>query len=926
MNFKTFPPIFIYNSLVILLIALTIACSYFGPRGLYASIGLGLILVFTLRAMFREKRATAAQSQLELIFSKGTQGIILTRSDGNIIMANPFSEKLFGYSDNDLSETKIELLIPGLTFAGNASYFENFDLQFRKEVWGKRKDNSAFPLEISSNKYTSGTKKYIVTFITDISLRKDNDDKEQQEVQQKIRESEAKYRSFFENSMDGILLTSPTGQIISANPAACEIFQMTQEEICTADRNVLLDTEDPRFPILLGHRKLNRRIKGELTFIRKDGSRFPGEVSSAMFTDGFGEERTAMIIRDITSQKKVKEKLIRISNELQDALNGLNKIMDSSQDIICTFDIEGNFVTVSAASEKILGYKPGELIGKKYIDMVYANDVEKTLAVADGIMSGMVVTMFENRYMHKTGKVVPILWSARWDDVDKVMYCIAKDASEKKRLEKAFETEKQRFYDLFLQAPSCMGILRGPHHVFEMVNPLYLKLTGRKNIIGKTIKETFSELERKSILTLLDKVYSTGEIASGNETLISIDKDGNGSLTDIYVNFIYQPYKNEDGVVEGILFFANDVTEQVLSRRKIEENEKRYRQIIETAQEGIWLTDEKGKTTFVNTKIAQILEYTNEEMIGKELSFFMVDGETQLENKFGQYKKEGYSGRSQLKFISKTGNELWTNISANPLYNEVEDFKGSLIMVTDITEQKFAELERVKLTSDLVKHSKDLEQFAYIVSHNLRAPIVNILGISNVLNGNITDTDREKSQKFLFSAVQQLDTIVKDMNHILQTRLDVIETKEHINLTELIESTKSSLGNLIQKEGAHIVTDFSGVDHITSIRSYMQSIFHNLVSNSIKFKKRDEAPFISIRSEKQKGKIKIIIKDTGTGIDLAENSNKIFGLYKRFHPRIEGKGVGLFMVKTQVEALGGTIQVRSEVMAGTEFTIELPVD
>lgn len=627
---------------------------------------------------------------------------------------------------------------------------------------------------------------------------------------QELFQNEAKFRAFFENSMDGMLLTVTDGQILAANPAACKIFQMTEQEIIAAGRFGLVETTDPRLKILLEERQRNGRAEGELTLVHKDGSTFPGELTSVMFKDAYGEQRTSMIVRDITQRKETERKLSFTANALQETFNDLNKILDSSLDVICSFDEEGRFVSANAASESLLGYKPEELIGKSYMDFMCLEDIEKSEKTKVIIKGGMPVTIFENRYIHKDGRIVPVLWSSRWDMKDKLFYSMAKDASDKKDLEKAFEVEKQRFLDLYTQAPSCMGILKGPDHVYELANDLYLKLIEKKDIIGKTVKEVLPELEAQGIFDFLDNVYKTGETFTANEMLVKFDFHGNGQLVDTYLNFIYQAHRDSNGAIDGILFFAIDVTEQVLSRKKIEENvlrynslieqasdticfidasmniidvnrhackklgyskeeifklsigdffleedlranplktdalkegntvrgerrikrkdgtlidmelsakmlkdggiilfardvtenkkiqqaliesEKKYRQIVETAQEGIWLIDENNKTTFVNEKMCQILEYTQNEMIGKEIYSFMdVEGQ-RIAAKLMTNKKEGKSDKRQFKYISKSGKEVWTNVAANPFLSEAGDYKGSMAMVTDITESKKA--------------------------------------------------------------------------------------------------------------------------------------------------------------------------------------------------------------------------------------------
>ena len=512
---------------------------------------------------------------------------------------------------------------------------------------------------------------------------------------------------------------------------------------------------------------------------------------------------------DISERKLAEQKLAVTTSALQQALNNLNNILNSSLDVICSFDEEGRFVSVSDAAKTIWGYRPEELIGTKFIDLVFHEDVQITLEEDTKIKSGLPVTMFENRYIHKNGNIVPMLWSSRWEERNQLSYAIAKNATDKKTLEKAFEIERQRFMDLYAQAPSCMGILKGPNHIYEMANPLYLQLIDKKeDIIGKTVKEVLPELEAQGIFEFLDTVYKTGETFSANEMLVKFDFDGNGKLVDTYLNFIYQAHRNNEGDIDGILFFANNVTEQVLSRKKIEESvlrytslieqasdaicfidssmkiievnryaceklgytkaeflelsladffldedlnanplnidtlktgktvrgerrikrkdnslidvelsakilkdgnmllfvrdlsehkkaqlaliesEKKYRQIVETAQEGIWLINENHKTTFVNEKMCQILEYTQEEMMGQEIYAFMDHEGQQIAAKLMTNKKEGNSDKRYFKYISKSGKEIWVNIAANPLFDDAGDYKGSLAMVTDITEIK----------------------------------------------------------------------------------------------------------------------------------------------------------------------------------------------------------------------------------------------
>jgi signal transduction histidine kinase len=242
-------------------------------------------------------------------------------------------------------------------------------------------------------------------------------------------------------------------------------------------------------------------------------------------------------------------------------------------------------------------------------------------------------------------------------------------------------------------------------------------------------------------------------------------------------------------------------------------------------------------------------------------------------------------------------------------------------------EKKKTEQQRDKMTSDLIQRNKDLEQFAYIVSHNLRGSVANILGLFNLWD---PEKRNKHEQKYIYEgirfSVKKLDDVITDLNYILQVKREINEHRETVIFANVIKDIKVGIYTMIKKEKARIKYSFDEADRILTIKSYLQSIFYNLIVNSIKYKKEEEAPLIEINSRCEKDSILIHFKDNGIGIDMEKNGDKIFGLYKRFSETQEGKGMGLFMVKTQVEALSGEIEINSEPGKGTEFIIRLPVN
>jgi signal transduction histidine kinase len=271
----------------------------------------------------------------------------------------------------------------------------------------------------------------------------------------------------------------------------------------------------------------------------------------------------------------------------------------------------------------------------------------------------------------------------------------------------------------------------------------------------------------------------------------------------------------------------------------------------------------------------------------------------------------------------KNGELMYVSLTVSPIFDSSGKVTGASKILRDISDRKRMELEREKNMNELMQRNRDLEQFSYIVSHNLRGPVATILGLSDVLQAvQLNSTEREELIGGLASSAQNLDMVIKDLNTILTVKRNLNEKKELISFSELINDIKASLSNVITNEKVQLVCNFQSTNELTTIKSYLHSIFYNLISNSIKYRQANVIPTIEITSEIHENKTIVYFKDNGLGIDLEKKGKDVFGLYKRFHLHIEGKGMGLFMVKTQVESLGGKISVQSKENVGTEFKIE----
>lgn len=382
----------------------------------------------------------------------------------------------------------------------------------------------------------------------------------------------------------------------------------------------------------------------------------------------------------------------------------------------------------------------------------------------------------------------------------------------------------------------------------------------------------------------------------------------------------------EGHYVTGLSCFAWDVTPQRLAALKIAQSEARFRALIEYNSDAIVMRDADRRVVYGSPAITRLVGIPLEELIGSaSMEFSHPDDFAAVKQAYDNVNK--YPGQAftvTIRIRHRNGHYIWVESTLiNMLDNE--NVKGYVINLHDISERKEAEIQRERITLDLIERNRNLEQYAYIVSHNLRAPVANILGLCNIIElPGRSEGDRDASIVHLLDSTRRLDDVIKDLNMILQLRQNINEKKEEVNLQELVTDIQSDISELIAKSNVEITTNFKRVKSIATVKSYLHSIFYNLITNSIKYKQDGVRPVIKITTEQAGDRIMIRFVDNGLGIDLERQSDKIFGLYKRFHPdHAEGKGVGLFMTKTQVEALGGKISVKSQVNIGTEFIVEL---
>lgn len=363
-----------------------------------------------------------------------------------------------------------------------------------------------------------------------------------------------------------------------------------------------------------------------------------------------------------------------------------------------------------------------------------------------------------------------------------------------------------------------------------------------------------------------------------------------------------------------------DITYLKMSEMQALEASEEKEKVLESIGDAFWMVDNNWIVTYWNKHAEDVLNCPRDKVMGRNLWEVFSDAQgTDFETYYLKAVKEQTIENFEAYFERV---EKWLEVAAYPSPN------GLSVYFRDVTERKKSELQIKELnknlkiyTEELVEANKGLEQFSFIVSHNLRSPVANIIGLADLINTN--DYPEEVRNKFLqalFENVKRLDTVISDLNTILQVKVEMDAKKETVILDDLVWDIKSSIQNLIEKEEVRIETNFE-VTSLHTVQSYLYSIFYNLISNSIKYRKPDIFPQIKISSKIRDGATVITFEDNGLGIDLEKKGDQVFGLYRKFHDHVEGKGMGLFLVRTQVELLGGKISIESEVNGGTKFII-----
>tara|TARA_R110002050_G_scaffold74772_6_gene160365 strand:+ start:143610 stop:148919 length:5310 start_codon:yes stop_codon:yes gene_type:complete len=898
-----------------------------------------------------EKELYEAHTQLKAILNSGPIAIVSTNNKGVIEHFNHGSELLLGYSASEmigLKNPEIYHLEEELLnfkediakrFDKDPSNFNPYEELAKNDAFDtrewtyRRKDGSTFPVQLTLTgiKDEQGIKKGFLGAAIDISDRK--------LVQNELLRKNQLLNFAEEITLMGNWQWDTVADKVEWSDNLYNIFKLDKEidnlnfdtyfnfvhpedkDIVTDYFNKVVDKSLKRFThrIIAGD--------GDLKFVQLIGeviTNSNGEVIEMIGT-----------CQDITAIKAAERELYEAHIQLQ-------AIFNSGPIAIVTTDIDGVINHFNNGAEILTGFSASEMIGLQtpFVYHVeeelenFKNDIAKKYGKNPVGFHPQLELSKQNAYdtrewtyVKKDGTTLPVqltLTGIKDEQGKNIGFLgVSTDVSERRKAENELVRKNQLLS--FAEKITMMG-----NWQLDLVSNNMKWSTNLYHIFGleentKITYDTFLSFVHPEDVEIIARHQQIAYKDKKFDSLIHRIKLKDGTVKTLQL--LAEIITDTSGRIVEMLGTCQDVTQQKMA-------EKKFRGLLESAPDAIVIVNEKGKIQLINKQAEKLFGYVAADLFEKPVEIliperFTGSHEGHRDGFFSSPKTRRMGLGKELYGVNKNGLEIPIQISLSPLQTE----EGLLVSaaIRDITEQKLSESKIIKakenlevLASKLTAQNTQLADFAHITSHNLRAPVSNLNSLLDFYNTSETDEEKvslfEKFEKVISHLTLTLDTLVNAIK-IKNKGSESLEGLEDIVFDDVLNKTKEILAGEILKTDAIIISDFSKINKISYNEVYLESIFLNLVGNAIKYRDKNRVLELFIESEIEDGKIKLKFKDNGMGINLERHGHKLFGLNKVFHRHPDAKGVGLYMTKTQVEAMGGTISAKSKVNEGSTFYI-----
>ncbi|WP_165930048.1 PAS domain S-box protein [Flavobacterium caseinilyticum] len=664
--------------------------------------------------------------------------------------------------------------------------------------------------------------------------------------------------------------------------------------------------------------------------------------------------------------------LLKIPEELQSLVNTqATKLLNSEIKFQAIFDqaavgiahinsFTGDFIEINNQYCQLLGYSQQEMKERNFQSVTHPEDLEEDLMNLEKLRDGKINEYsMEKRYYTKSGGIVWVNLTVsplfKKDKKVTTHISIVEDISAKKESEKLIKKSEIRFKSLFEDSPiplweedfsEVKNYLQDLKLVGESLETVSLYFKMHPDVVEKCISLVkiidvntmcldLHQVKTKNELILdLAQIIDKNSITDFTKQLIAITqgekklivdtkiKNKDGEFRD--VNLRWNVIRGYEKTLERIIVSTEDITDRKSSENIILNSQQRVESLINTIDGIVWECDAATfNFNFISQKVENILGYTPEEWLGNPT--FWRDHIYSEDSKWVQdYCKiktnDVLDHDFEYRMVAKNGSIVWLRDIVNTVIEngKAKSLRGIMI---DITKTKEAEKELHNSFNLVTEQNKRLLNFSYIVSHNLRSHTSNIASIVSLIESSETEEEREQMMELLKTVSSSLNETMLHLNEVINIRTNIGLVSEPLNLEQYITTVRNVLSEQITTNEVTILTKIPDEAMINYNPAYLESILYNIISNSIRYRHPSRKPIIKIKLLVENDMKVLQISDNGIGIDLVKNADKIFGMYKTFTNNSDSKGIGLFITKNQIDAMGGNITVESEPNIGTTFKI-----
>lgn len=769
-------------------------------------------------------------------------------------------------------------------------------------------------------------------FSPDGSIRKliaeGRDVTELQRMRDQLKDSENRWRTLVENTPDIIsrhntkleytyvnaavehLTGLPPAHFIGKKPGQVLLPQAITQRYCQALQKALQEKTTQDYSIEMPNRQ------GRLIHLFISVTPELNEQKEV--------ESLLVLSRDITELKEKETLLSEANKELMLSGAKLRNILDSTKEIIYACDSHLHLIAYNQAFEieffKLYGIKPEP--GKSLEELLSHLPTERISLVHlwERALLGEEFTILQefgnNAYQRNYYETTfsPIL-----DIQGQVIgaTALSRDLTKERKIEKELKDARE-FLILAENMPQIV-FTTDPNGMPDYLNQAFYEYTGLSELeTGAFSGELFIHPQD------LTPLHLSWEKAVKNQEGLQQEvrlRHHSGAFRWNLVRFL--PLSTGHGKVPKWIGSASDIHEAKTAEEQQRMAAREFRQLSESLPQIIWTANPMGELDYLNSKW---YEYTGETpgAFHKQnwSSFIHPDEQAQTLQAWESSVKDKVAYQAEYRLRNQKGQYRWFLAKAVPLLIQEEEVIKWFGSATDIHDQKLQNQQLRQQNTQLNQINQYLDNFVHSAAHDLRAPIANIKGLLSLIE-DASETKKVKIIENLKFTSERMDNTLQGMIQLIEAQSQTGPISRDLNIETLFSETLSEFSEKLAEIEHEVITDFSDMPRINFVRPYLKSIFRNLISNSIKYRKKDQKLILRISCRQEEGFQLLNFQDNGIGIDMKRFGKNMFKPFRRFTKQGSGKGIGMHIVKNMLVKTGGDIRAESAPDKGTTFMLSL---